>query len=50
LSSFSNGRTVSANANYAVHPTVKRLISRILRSIDTPQLRVVSQRIRSWLV
>jgi hypothetical protein len=27
---------------YAVHPTVKRLISLTLRSIETPQLRVVS--------
>jgi hypothetical protein len=42
LSSFSNGRKVSAKLKYAVHLTVKRLISLTLRSIETPQLRVVS--------
>ena len=33
---------VSANAKYAVHPTVKRLISLIRRSIETLQWREVS--------
>ena len=39
---------LSRGSNYAVHPTVKRLISLTRRSIETLQLRVVSCRMRSW--
>jgi hypothetical protein len=41
------GRGVSAYAKYAVQPTVKRLSSRIRRSIETPRRREASSRNRS---
>ncbi len=47
MSSSSNTEDVSANAKYAVHPTVKRLISSIRRCIETPQRREVSRCRRS---